>query len=516
MKTDYLILGSGLAGLSFGALMAKAGKKVVILEAHDCPGGYGHTFSEGNLYRFNAQFHYVWNCGEGRVVHNFLKKLNLHHDVTFEKYDCDRYDHNRMPNFALDIPSDLQVLITRLQALFPSHARNIKNFITEVEQTADALDKLPIPLNPPFLLSNPRSSYHLFKYRNATLQQVFDQFQLPLAAQTLLALQWPDFLLPPRDLSFFAWATLFMGYCRGAYYPTKHFESVINALVKTIEDNGGNIIYNRKITQFIRNGKTITGVLADDLNNSGQISEHHGTDIICNIDPKKAAEMIGFEHFSHSVQRKLLYDYSPSNFMAYCVVKDLDLRDYGFGKWNVFHTEQEDLNQAFDDMYLRGDYSKPSFVITTPSLLTNDHSDCPENCQIIEFLTVANYDRFHDLKISDAAQYRQKKKEIFDAIIAVVEKHYIPNFSQHLVFKMTGSPTTNQRFCGSPAGNSYGSNLTPKNLNLNRLNHQTSLKHFYFCNASSGFPGFTGTIKTGSVLYEHLSGDFFVKGDKTP
>ena len=510
-KTDYLILGSGLAAMSFAALMAKAGKKVTILEAHYCLGGYGHTFVAGDVYRFNAQFHYVWNCAEGHVVHNFLKKLNLHQEVTFEKYDHNGYDHNRMPGYALDIPSDLQILIARLQTLFSTHAVAIETFIHEVEQIANALDTFPMPLSPKYLLSNLSSSYHLFKYRNATLQQVFDQFQLPLPVQTLLALQWEDFLLPPRDLSFFAWVTLFIGYCRGAYYPTKHFEHVINTLAKTIEDNGGEIIYNRKVIQFIRDGKTITGVVAEDLND-GQFDEYHGQDIICNIDPKKAAEMIGFNHFSNSIQRKLMYDYSPSNFMAYCVVKDLDLRDYGFGRWNIFHTEQEDLNQVFDDMYLRGDYSKPSFVMTTPSLLTHEN-DCPENFQIIEFLTVANYDRFHDLKIGDAAQYRKKKKEIFDAMIAVVEKHYIPEFSNHLVFKMTGSPTTNQRFCGSPAGNSYGSNLTAKNLSLNRLDYRTSLKHFYFCNASSGFPGFSGTIKTGSLLYEHLTGDLFVEGD---
>jgi phytoene dehydrogenase-like protein len=77
MKPDYLILGSGLAGLSFAALMAQAGKKVRVLEAHEIPGGYGHTFEEGGRYKFNAQLHYVWNCGTGRNVHNFLKKLNL-------------------------------------------------------------------------------------------------------------------------------------------------------------------------------------------------------------------------------------------------------------------------------------------------------------------------------------------------------------------------------------------------------------------------------------------------------
>ena len=55
--------------------------------------------------------------------------------------------------------------------------------------------------------------------------------------------------------------------------------------------------------------------------------------------------------------------------MAYCVVKDIDLRDYGFGKWNTFHSGDRDLNQAFDRMYVSHDYSNPSFAITTPHLI---------------------------------------------------------------------------------------------------------------------------------------------------
>ncbi len=507
MSTDYLILGSGLAGLSFGALMAHAGKKVVVLEANEYPGGFGHTFIEGNKYRFNAQLHYVWGCRPGRNVNKFLRKLNLAEVVTFEEYDRMGYDHMRIPGYSLDIPSSYDLLIERLVSLFPKYNKNINRFIQTVCKTSAELDRLPAPLNAlPVLLNLPKCP-RVIKYHNATLQDVFDEFSLPLEAQALLASQWLDFLLPPKKLSFFAWVVLFCGYCHGAYYPTRHFEFVINSLVKKILDQGGKVRCEKRVIDFILDNKKVRGVIAEDTDESGKSNEYLGKAVICNIDPRKAAEMIGFEKFSKSLRNKINYDYSPSNFVAYCVVKDLNLRNYGFGKWNLFHSEKADLNEVFDDMYRRGDYSKPSFAVTVPTLLTKDHSDCPEGTTIIQFLTVADYKRFSDLKNSNAVEYRRKKKEVFDAILDVMERDYIPDLRKHLIFKMTGSPTTNEHFCGSPAGNSYGSNMSPLNLGVGRLDHRTSLENFYFCNASSGYAGFAGTIGTGCRLYETLASD---------
>jgi phytoene dehydrogenase-like protein len=142
-----------------------------------------------------------------------------------------------------------------------------------------------------------------------------------------------------------------------------------------------------------------------------------------------------------------------------------------------------------------------------PGLLTSAGGDCPEGKQIIEFLTVANYPRFLQLKLSDARAYRARKREILESILDVMERDYVPGLRDRLCFKMTGSPTTNERYCLSPAGHSYGSDMTPDNIGLGRLDHRSSLGHFHFCSASSGFAGFTGTIWTGCRLYEHLTGD---------
>jgi all-trans-retinol 13,14-reductase len=509
METDYLIVGSGLSALVFGALMANAGKTVQVLEAHEHPGGFGHTFTMAKKYTFNAQFHYVWDCGEGQTVQKVLKRLDLDRDVTFTRYDPNGFDHMRMPGYSLEIPSENRELIERLSALFPEDAEKIRKFIGEVQKTSKGMRKLSPPVNFADALKHWDEVLCAVLYLNSTLQDVFDKFDLPQEAQTLLALQWPDFLLPPDQLSFFAWVILFTGYQQGAFYPKQHFEHVIESLVKVIEKQGGEVLLNQEVTHFTVKDKTVTGVKATDLI-THQTREFTGKTIICNMDPKRAAQMTGPENFSNSIRQKLNYDYSPSNYMAYCVVKDIDLRDYGFGKWNTFHTGHQDLNEAFYQMYEKHDYSNPSFAITTPTLLTEDKRDCPEGHQIVEFLTVANYEYFKKLNDTDRKAYNRKKEEILNSILDVVEKNYVPNFRKHLVFKITGSPTTNERFCWCPQGNSYGSNLTPRNMGIGRLNHKTSLKNFYFCNASSGYPGFAPTFWTGALLYQRLSGDLIL------
>src|SRR5437899_310243 len=46
MKSDVVIIGGGVAGLASGALLARQGKCVVVLEKGNQPGGRAYTYRE--------------------------------------------------------------------------------------------------------------------------------------------------------------------------------------------------------------------------------------------------------------------------------------------------------------------------------------------------------------------------------------------------------------------------------------------------------------------------------------
>lgn len=69
-----MVIGSGIGGLASAVILAKAGKRVLVLEQHTKAGGCCHTFGENGL-EFDTGIHYIGRMREGNMGRFILDQI---------------------------------------------------------------------------------------------------------------------------------------------------------------------------------------------------------------------------------------------------------------------------------------------------------------------------------------------------------------------------------------------------------------------------------------------------------
>lgn len=504
-RFDYVIIGAGMGGLTVGSLLARAGARVAVLEAHEYPGGCCHTFPMGD-YQFCAAVHYIFSCGEGEPVFNLLRKLGLSETITFERLDPEGYDQFSCPSAGLRfrIPNGLDKWCERLCDRFPGDARAIARFFAVVTTLSAQIRRVPDRVTAPALIRAVVDVPHVLRYRRDTLQDLFDKLELSKPVQAILSTQLGDVGLPPRQVSLLIYCALVSSYARGAYYPTEHFKTFIEAISGVIESAPGcEVAYETAVRDVrIENGRIAAVV-------TGSGREVRGASFICNADPRWFVGVIGRQHFPRRYLNKVDYDYSTSAFSIYLGVRGIDLREHGFGNWNVWHYPSLDVNAAYAAQHERDDLEDPWLFMSTPTLCSPGAKTlhAPEGEQILEVITTCAYEPFRARLERDRKEYTRRKVAVRDRILSLVEEHYVPQLRGHLGIRFAGTPTTNRQYLRSPRGNIYGSSLTPSNVAASRLKSRSPIDNLFFTGASAAFPSIGGTVAGGARLYTDLTGD---------
>ena len=143
---DAIVIGSGIGGLSVAAILAKLGKKVLVLEQHDQAGGCCHSFVEKG-YEFDVGIHYIGEMHEGkfsRVLVDQLTESGIEWSRLDDVYDTiilrmneaemksvsNGLDRKRKTQKKFSIQTGRKELMASLKKDFPSEEKAIMKYFS--------------------------------------------------------------------------------------------------------------------------------------------------------------------------------------------------------------------------------------------------------------------------------------------------------------------------------------------------------------------------------------------------
>ena len=127
MKYDVVIIGSGFGGLTCAHLLAKAGRKVLVLEAHWQPGGCMQSYQRKG-HSFDTGLHYVGGLGDGETLHDIFEKLGLL-QLPWHRMDVDCTDQIIIEGQTYCLAQGFDHFVDVLADRFPQQRASLKKYV---------------------------------------------------------------------------------------------------------------------------------------------------------------------------------------------------------------------------------------------------------------------------------------------------------------------------------------------------------------------------------------------------
>ncbi len=477
LKYDHVVVGAGISGMVSALLLARNGRKVLLIEKAPAVGGSMARFKLKGV-PFDTGFHFTGGLHPDGLVLDMLTVLGIEDRITplpFSKEEGTRFILEDS-GASYGLPNNRQGIIETLTELFPAEASGIKTYFEKVDSICDSTATMNLRR-----LSEPMS---MLDEDYATLSVVLDDLFEDPKLKTLLAGYCLCYGASPSEVSFANHVRTAQGMHDGLARVEHGGDAFIDALQRKLEEAGVEIRCKTEVISC----EEIEG------KNIGAFRLNNGN-------------LVRFESAVFTLHPKTILKILPQKKLRPAFARRIDEMKSSFGFFAIFGVcDEPELLEGSMLLVL------PNVDLDTQLACGNRNADsmlfcisANENGQramtILEAACPEDYAEWADTRLMkrpvEYAEFKARKTErILERIYAV-----LPELKNHFTVLGSSTPLTFRDYLNSPDGSAYGVKQLAGQFNICG---KLPLRNLYAAGQSAVLPGLMGAMVSAFIVCRQM------------
>ena len=485
-RADILIIGGGLGGLFTGALLARDGRKVTVVEKNRHVGGGLQMFRRGDV-EYATGMHVFGGFVKGSVMDRVCSYLGLGTQTGVVDTDADCSDEIRLPDGRrIAMPRGRDSYERNLSMLFPHETDGIKSYLDAIY--ALAREEMSLWDNP---RSKPIEDPRYLWPADAFIAHYIQDPDL----RGLLSYLAPLYAGVAGETPAFEHAIVNVLHIEGASMFSDGSQHLADALAGIITDAGGEIVTGQEVTEVeVEERRAVAVVTAD----GRRIETDH---VVSDIDPRQLVRIVTRGAF-------------PASFC-----NRINEASYSYSAFKLFLRMKEGtvLHEAHPHYFYNGDMADGVWNADGVSIerwplcamaVTGVGRD-GRHAATMTVVAPVSYDWFGRWSESRSgrrpSEYYTFKKELERKLMSLIERA-MPELVGNVESSFASTPLTIRDYNGIHRGSMYGFHKDCNHIMYTKLSVNTKVQNLYLTGQSVNLHGMCGVVITSVMTAEALLG----------
>jgi phytoene dehydrogenase-like protein len=476
-RYDVVVIGAGLGGLTAGAILAREGRKVLVIERSNSVGGAASSYKVGDLF-VEGSLHETSDPRDPRdPKHDLLTRAGVLDKVTWSPSEV-FYEVRGGPIASpLVLPASFDGARAALVARFPDARSGIEQIMREIEQDIpDAGRALSLAQK---------------------LDTVFGNNE---AVKCALAANLAYYHDDPATLSWSHFAAAQGHYLRsGPCFVNGGSQRLSSALARAVKTAGSDALLRRAVSH-VSPGADGVHMITHTAKDGSDPRTVEAARVISNAAPEALAGLLPAETAARL--REHYASMTPSiSLFALTLGLSRPPREVGFSSYSTqllppWMTRLADYAHGTTLMADEPGHRMPPMAIVDYSAIDSGIPALPH------VLSIFGADRLSNWDSSDMDRYREKRGRWQGAIVRYLDGHY-PGLAGAVVASSFNTALSTRQYLNAPEGAVYGFAPTIAQVHAER-SPQTPIEGLYLSSAYANAGGYTGVIQAGAACADMI------------